>query len=800
MSFSGLNQVLLPLLDALPQLPAVHRDALNVALGFGEGAPPSRLVVSNAALVLLRQAAAARPLLVIIDDLPWLDRASAGVLSFVARRLEGSRIGFLGASRTGGGELLRSQRPPGARGRARLTTWRHGSCWTSASPTSTSTVRERILVEAQGNPLALLELPVALGSRREGIGQGIAARAPAWTPAPGALPISNHRAAASNAEAPAAHGPRWHRRRACAGGGRSRDGGMSRPRTGRAGAPGVPRRGDPPARVPPPPHALGRRGACAGARSVEPPTACSPTCGRVSRIAGHGISPRRPSSRTSRWPPQLEAAAARILARGDAVGCVKALTRSADLSPGDAERGRRLAAAAYIGADVAGDLSNASQVLAELRRGDTEVEGSLQAAVAASAFLLQGRRGRRDRPSCAGRVRSRAARAILDARDPVVAEALYSLMMVCTYGGEEDLWRSFEDAMARSDAIPLAIDLCSKTFADPAHAGGGSARGARLGDRGAARRSGPDPDHPDRDRGHLRRPARRDVETPCGASSTTRVAVARSHQASPRWSCWPETISRRAIGMRPSNWLDEAIRVCEAHGYQALIWPCRYLQAMVAAGQGDDERAGELADEIIQWAAPRGIRVGEWFAWQVRGLAALGRGDFEEAYQLTSMISPPGLLAPHVPYALYVLMDLVEAAVRTGRDAEAAAHVAAMRAGEPRCPVAAPRAGRRRMRRDGRAGRRPRWRCSRRRWRSPGSSGGSSTSPGCGWPTANACGANARWSSLVSSSTPRWRSSSASAPGRGWTARPPSFGHPGRPSRGPATTSWTGSPPRSSRS
>jgi DNA-binding CsgD family transcriptional regulator len=71
--------------------------------------------------------------------------------------------------------------------------------------------------------------------------------------------------------------------------------------------------------------------------------------------------------------------------------------------------------------------------------------------------------------------------------------------------------------------------------------------------------------------------------------------------------------------------------------------------------------------------------VGEWFAWQARGLAALGRGDFEEAYRLTSMISPPGLLAPHAPGALYVLMDLVDAAVRTGRDADAAAHVAAMR-------------------------------------------------------------------------------------------------------------------------
>jgi hypothetical protein len=55
MSFSGLNQVLLPALDASPQLPAVHRDVLKVALGFGEGAPPSRLVVSNAAPVRARR-------------------------------------------------------------------------------------------------------------------------------------------------------------------------------------------------------------------------------------------------------------------------------------------------------------------------------------------------------------------------------------------------------------------------------------------------------------------------------------------------------------------------------------------------------------------------------------------------------------------------------------------------------------------------------------------------------------------------------------------------------------------------
>src|ERR687886_1976249 len=160
-SFSGLNQVLLPLLGALPQLPAVHRDALNVALGFGDGAPPSRLVVSNAALVLLRQTAAARPVLVILDDLPWLDRASAGVLSFVARRLAGSQVGLLGASRTGEVDFFDHAGLPELEV-PRLDDGAAGQLLDSRFPELASTVRERILLEAQGNPLALLELPVAL--------------------------------------------------------------------------------------------------------------------------------------------------------------------------------------------------------------------------------------------------------------------------------------------------------------------------------------------------------------------------------------------------------------------------------------------------------------------------------------------------------------------------------------------------------------------------------------------------------------------------------------------------------------
>ena len=108
------------------------------------------------------QAATSRPVLVILDDLPWMDRASAGVLSFVARRLAGSQVGLMGASRTGEVHFFDHAGLPELEV-ARLDDVAAGQLLDSRFPELASAVRERILVEAQGNPLALLELPNALG-------------------------------------------------------------------------------------------------------------------------------------------------------------------------------------------------------------------------------------------------------------------------------------------------------------------------------------------------------------------------------------------------------------------------------------------------------------------------------------------------------------------------------------------------------------------------------------------------------------------------------------------------------------
>jgi DNA-binding CsgD family transcriptional regulator len=674
-SFSGLNQVLLPLIGELPQLAAVHRNALNVALGFGEGPAPSRLLVSNAALVLLRQAATAEPVLVVVDDLPWLDRASAGVLSFVARRLAGSHVGLLGASRTGAVDFFDHSGLPELEVH-RLDDASAGQLLDSRFPELAFGVRERLLAEAQGNPLALLELPIALSPEMRASAKAL----------PSALPLSRRLQTLFGSritELPA----------------RTRQllllmalDGTGDVRVLSGGA--VPNTGfrdlaaaeqarlayvDESTRRLAFRHPLIRSVVVDLSPAEKRRTAHSVLADvwsdqpdrRAWHLAEATVEPNEPVA------AQLEATATRMLARGDAVGCVKALTRASELSPRSADRHRRLAAAAYIGADVAGDLGNASKMFAAIHRGDVDVEGSLQAAVAASAFLLNadGDVATAHR-LLVGAIESREG--VLDARDPIVAEALHSLLMVCTYGWEEDLWRPFEEAMARTEGIPLVLFLNSKTFADPAHSGASvlealdSAIAALPDESDPMRiiRIGTAATYVDRLEGcrdalwRVVRDARKGGAVASGISAM--LELANDDLQTGRWD-------------EAEQLVDEAIAVCKAHGYQNLTRPCRFLQVVLAAGRGDEDRVQELSEELLQWAGPRGIRVGYWRAWQARALSALGRSDFEDAYQHASKINPPGTLASHVPHALTVLMDLVEAAVRTSRDAEAAAHVAAMR-------------------------------------------------------------------------------------------------------------------------
>ena len=160
-TFAGLNQALLALRPGFAALGSAHRVALAVALGFDEGPPPQPLVVANAALDLLRSAVDAQPLLLVIDDLHWIDRSSAVVLGLVARRLAGSRTGLIAATRTDAETFFDRSGIP-THELAPLDLQASAALLSSRHPELAPLVHERILAEAEGNPLALLELPAAL--------------------------------------------------------------------------------------------------------------------------------------------------------------------------------------------------------------------------------------------------------------------------------------------------------------------------------------------------------------------------------------------------------------------------------------------------------------------------------------------------------------------------------------------------------------------------------------------------------------------------------------------------------------
>ena len=106
MGFAGLHQLLVPFMAGLEGLPAPQQQALKSAFGLVAGPPPDRFLVGLAALTVLTDAAAARPVLCLIDDVQWLDRVSIEVLGFVARRLYADRVGMVFAARQGEEQAL----------------------------------------------------------------------------------------------------------------------------------------------------------------------------------------------------------------------------------------------------------------------------------------------------------------------------------------------------------------------------------------------------------------------------------------------------------------------------------------------------------------------------------------------------------------------------------------------------------------------------------------------------------------------------------------------------------------------
>ena len=374
----------------------------------------------------------------------------------------------------------------------------------------------------------------------------------------------------------------------------------------------------------------------------------------------------------------LEETAQRTLRRADAVGAVSALLRAAELSPARADRSRRLAQAAAVGAAFSLETDTVSQLLSNAGEASPESATYLLTAVAAAFVLLNG-------DGDVITAHRLLTQAIEDQARPDrisdtgVFEAVSGLFLMCRLGGRPELWMSFHAAISGfAPDVPKDLYLLGQTCADPVRTAAGV---LPLVDAAiAGLRSETD---------HLR------ILT---ISSTAHFTDRQPGCREALWRVVRE--GRRGSGVAPlitaldhlglDAWLagqwdqaqelaDEGLELSLAHGYPLLTWAFRYRQALIAAACGAYDGAHTLTDEMLRWAAPRRIGQAGLAAHHVGSVAALGRGDFEDAYQHATAISPAGVLASHVPLALWVLMDLVEAAVRTGRHTEAAAHVTAMR-------------------------------------------------------------------------------------------------------------------------
>src|SRR4051794_37531335 len=159
--FAGIHQLCAPLLEQVDGLPQPQQDALNVALGLASGDVPDRFLVGLAVLGLLSAAAEQRPLLCLVEDAHWLDEESGLVLGFLARRLLAEAVAIVVTVRESPASdafdglpelLLRGLAEDDAR-----------TLLTRAVPGRLDDrVRDRIIAETRGNPLALLDLPGTL--------------------------------------------------------------------------------------------------------------------------------------------------------------------------------------------------------------------------------------------------------------------------------------------------------------------------------------------------------------------------------------------------------------------------------------------------------------------------------------------------------------------------------------------------------------------------------------------------------------------------------------------------------------
>jgi tetratricopeptide (TPR) repeat protein len=374
---------------------------------------------------------------------------------------------------------------------------------------------------------------------------------------------------------------------------------------------------------------------------------------------------------------RLETAARRALDRGDGVSAVRTLLRAADLSPDRTLRARRLSEAAFIGADVTGELSNVTHLLDEALRHDPLQQQSLQAASAAAYALLNGDGD----VETAFRMLKQSVEANLDSavdRD-ALDEALLIMLAVCLWAMNpthyatftqflEDLGNDVRDDLRLEAALiadPVRTALPVLPQLDSAIAKLGHETNLVQIERMA--RAGAYVDRVSACRDALWRVVQSGRSG--GAVTTAVNALAHLGAEALRTGNWDEALALA----------DEGLTLSAQRGYSLPAWQFRRIRGLVAAARGQHQESEQLADLCERWAAPRGIRGVRIFGAHIRAWQSLSSADWETASAQLETIGALGELPELVAYVLRIPLDVVEAAVRAGRLSEAKRHVQALR-------------------------------------------------------------------------------------------------------------------------
>ncbi|WP_176960215.1 LuxR C-terminal-related transcriptional regulator [Lentzea jiangxiensis] len=666
--FSGLHQLLYPIVSYVEGLAEPHRRVLRHALVMDEGEPSDRFAVSVAVLAALAAAADDRPLLVLVDDEIWIDQDSAEVLAFCARRISGHRIVVVSAARQAASGplttavLRRHQLSPIA-DEAAETLLQH------VHPDLAPRVRAKVVAAADGNPLLLRELPAALTpGQREGIVDlprflsSAMRMEPIFVdrilrlPGPTRWAMLLHAFVGEesvaelvasqrgqdfvNALRPAVEGNLMHA-----------EAGWFEFLHPLVKAAVV---------------QLASKDECRRAHAMLAQAAHS----EERRTWHRAEAAERPDEEVAVALVRIGDRAAR---QGGTAAAAEAFLRAAELSPANAERSRLCAKAArwYW---RCGQLDRAYALMRRAREvGDADTPSSFEVAV--SVYYSCWRSGALD---TAHRLLVRFVDEA-DGRPEQREYALDLLIGLGQCGGRADLWREFDSLLRRQEIeLPRMLRMAYEALSNPARAAeevrerlaedyaeASSDAGLQLALECGRIAVAIDALSDYRDQ--LERLADRHSSD----DAQVRVMTACSLLSFDYLGCgqWAEA---ETVGLR-------GLELAEANAFVMLACQFRAQLAVLAALRGGVDEALALSDEVLAWAEPRGLGIPCGLALWARTLVALAKGDDEQAYVEATRICAPGVVPTASLPALWSSFDLVEAAVRMGRVEEARAHAAAVK-------------------------------------------------------------------------------------------------------------------------